>query len=230
MTNIARRHAILSGDGSGLPARQAYNDNEREGIHAQKMRIASRHTGLEPANDNSEWPLATALLREGNNDLIKYAMAYRMIYDRAKSEAVLGGRGVSVGDGIALDQKVHTRDCGLMENKGVRGVAVREGGTRRSVPVDEEMPERNFSKVPKPWNGDKPVNDMIDAKRELARLQDKLGHLCEPFEMSCIDGATYQEVGNALGIANRAGAIGAGNVTVHMALITIRDAGCKPAR
>ena len=223
MTNIARRHAILSGDGAGLPARQAYNDDEREGVHAQKMRIAARHTGLEPANDNTEWPLATALLREGNNDLIKYAMAYRMIYDRAKTEAVLGGRGVSVGDGISLDQKTHIRPCGLIEHKGVRGVAVREGESRRSVPVDEEMPERNFSKVPKPWNGDKPVNDMIDAKRELARLQDKLGPTVEPFEMACIDGATMAQVGNALGVANRAGSMGAGKALCHLALITIRD-------
>ncbi|MGY6568516.1 MAG: hypothetical protein ACXIVE_05925 [Salinarimonas sp.] len=223
MTNIARRHAILSGDGAGLPARPICNDDESAGIHAQKMRIAARHTGLEPANDNTQWPLATALLREGNEELIQHAMAYRLIYDRAKSEAVLGGRGVSVGDGISLDQKVHTRDCGLMENKGVRGVAVREGEARQSVPVDEEMPERNFSKVPKPWNGDKPVNDMIDAKRELARLQEKLGHLCEPFEMSCIDGATYQEVGHHLRESHKVTATAVGRAVVHMALITIRD-------
>ena len=227
----SKRHALLAGEGAGLPARQAYNDSERPGVHAQKARIAARTRHVKndwdgAANDNEQsWPLATALLKEGNGDLLKYAMAYRRIYDRAKSEAMLGASGARLDAGMSIDRLTYLRPNGEVVYNRPRKSTAAEADipAKRAVPVEEEAPDRNWTKVPKPWNGDKPVNDRIDAQRELSALQVRLGPTVEPFEMACIDGATMAQVGNALGVANRAGSMGAGKALCHLALITIRD-------
>lgn len=218
---------------------------ERAEQHAQRARLAERaKIGKDwdgSSSDYVAWPLAKALLADGNKDLLKYAMAYRRIYDQAKSEAVLGGKGVSLGDGVALDRYSYVRPDGTVVYKHARqsrAAHVDIPARHYSAPPKAEnldlysndptsqpaAPVKNWSNVPKPWDGDRPVNDMIDAQRELARLQARLGHLCEPFEMACIDGATLAEVGNSVGIANRSGAQGAGRALVHTALITVRDA------
>jgi hypothetical protein len=181
------------------------------------------------ANDNIAWPLATALLKEGNADLLKYAMMYRKIHDMAKSDAMLGGSTVALGEGIAIDRHTVIRDNGTIAYRRVRqstAASVDIPARRRfdaSTADDSDSNEKNWSNIPKPWNGDRPVNDKIDAQRKLNRLQSALGHLCEPFELACIDGATLEAVGNAAGIANRAGAMGAGRALVHTALATLRD-------
>jgi hypothetical protein len=236
MSSTARRHAALSSDGSDLPARQVYFDHERPGVHAQKARLAERaYIGRnwdgKPANDNINWPLAKALLTEGNGELLKYAMAYRRIYDHAKSEAELG-----MGDSTGPEMVVVHRSR-IDESSGTLiygGELVHKAGTIE-IPATRTSPTNPDSKksatpVTKPWNGDAPVNNMIDAKRELARLNARMGPTVEPFEMACIDGATLAEVGNALGVANRAGSMGAGKALCHLALITIRDNLRKPER
>lgn len=63
--------------------------------------------------------------------------------------------------------------------------------------------------MPKPWKGDALVNDMIDARHKLGRLQSALGYLCEPFELACIDGKTLRDVGEAAGIGNKNAPMGA---------------------
>lgn len=236
----ARRHHILAGDGSNLSARMSYAPDEREGVHAQKSRLAKRgRVGHdwdgEAANDNIAWPLATALIKEKNTELLKYAMAYRRTYQAAKSEATLGGTSVSVRDDMSLDRHTVIRADGRIAYKHVRQRTAAEvdiPAKRYVAPfADEDCDEqRNSVRIPKPWKGDEPVNNMIDAQRELARLQSALGHLCEPFELACIDGRTLQEVGNSVGTANRAGAMGAGRAIVHMALVTLRDFMRPPRR
>ena len=42
--------------------------------------------------------------------------------------------------------------------------------------------------------------------------------------MAIVDGARLEEVGNAAGIANRAGAMGAGRAIIHMGLVVLRAA------
>lgn len=221
----------LNGDGSNLPARITYKPHEREAVHAQKVRLAARaKRGADydgAANDNIAWPLATSLIREGNTELLKAAMAYRRIHDTAKSEAVLGGTSAPLGAGMSLDQRTHIKPNGSIAYKGARKVDYVEGQATMKVPPyvnDEDGIERNVVRIPRPWNGDRPVNDMIDAEGKLEFLRAIIGPLVEPLEMAVVDGATYQEIGNSVGVANRAGALGAGRATVHLALLRVRDA------
>lgn len=221
----------LVGDGSDLPARMTYAEHERDGVHWQKVRLAYRaKKGADydgAANDNINWPLATSLIREGNTELLKAAMAYRRIHDTAKSEAVLGGTSAPLGAGMSLDQRTHIKPNGSIAYKGARKVDYVEGQATMKVPPyarEDDGVERNVVRIPKQWNGDKPVNDMIDAQNKLEELRRVVGPLVEPLEMAVIDGETYQTIGNSLGVANRAGALGAGRATVHMALVAVRSA------
>ncbi|RVO55154.1 hypothetical protein CN090_04355 [Sinorhizobium meliloti] len=232
--DTTRRQRALAGEGDDLPARMSYTEVERDGVHVQKARLARMaKKGADwdgtAANDNIAWPLATALIKEGNSELLKYAMYYRKVHDTAKSNAQLGGTSVRLGDGVALDRYSVLRPDGKIAYRRPRkstAANVDIPARRRfdaSTAEDGDEPQKNWSSIPKPWNGDRPVNDKMDAERHLARLQSALGHLCEPFELACIDGRTLAEVGNAAGIANRSGAQGAGRVLVHTALITLRD-------
>lgn len=239
----AKVSKTVASDGSDIRPRMSYAN--AEAVHAQKSRLALRQQigkdwDGKADNDNAvNWPLATALIREGNTELLKAAFAYRRIYDQAKSEAVLGGKGVAFKEGFSLDRHTHVKPNGTIAYKHVRqseAASVDVPAKRYVSPppyenvTDETVKVSNVSSVPKPWNGDRPVNDMIDAKDKLADLQRRLGPLLEPLEMSVIDGETYQTIGNTLGVANRAGALGAGCATVHMALIVIRDALGKVTR
>ncbi len=238
-TTQSRHHRVLSGDGSDLTARMAYADHEREAIHKEKVRLADRAKNGKDwdgkaANDNIAWPLATALVREGNTELLKAAMYYRKIHDMAKSEALLGGRTASIGDGIALDRYTYVSPSGHVTYKHPRqkqsaniDIPARQYTVPPSydnlVPSSEEVKVSNWSNIPKPYNGDAPVNNMMDAQSELTVLRRRLGVLVEPLEMAVVDGETYQAVGNATGTADRSGAIAAGRAVVHMALLSIRD-------
>lgn len=181
-------------------------------------------------NDNINWPLATSLVREGNTELLKTAMAYRRLHGQAYSGAVLGGSGVVMREGFALDRHSKIREDGTIAYKHVRqrssaGVDI---PARQYVPPFEDedtQAQHNSIKVPRPWNGDKPVNDMFDAQGKLADIRHRLGYLAEPLEMAVVDGKTYEKIGNEIcRQAHKVPATAAGRAIVHLALITARDA------
>lgn len=224
----------LNGDGSDFRSGIAYAESEKAGVHIQKARLAERaKIGKDwdgvAANDNIAWPLATALIREGNTELLKAAMYYRKIHDMAKSEAKLGGSSVRLDEGMSLDRHTTIRPNGTIAYKHVRQRTAAEvdiPAKQYVPPYDDEQTDtqRNSVKVPKPWTGDEPVNNMIDAQRRLVELRSRLGILVEPFEMAVVDGSTYEAIGNALGHAHKVPATAAGRTAVHMGLITVRDA------
>jgi hypothetical protein len=239
-TRRTKHQRALMGEGEDLPARMSYAPLEQKAIHAQKARLAERAKVGEDwdgraANDNLAWPLATALIREGNTELLKAAMYYRKVHDTAKSEALLGGRSASIGDGMALDRYSYVRPDGTVTYARPRqkqaasvDIPAKQYTSPPSydnmMPSSEEVKVSNWTNIPKPWKGDEPVNNMLDAQRRLGYLCSLLGPIVEPFEMSVIDGATYREVGNAAGISNKAGSEGAGRALVHSGLLAIRDA------
>jgi hypothetical protein len=236
-TKLAR---IVASEGDELPARMKYAPHEQDAIRIQKMRLGKRAAigkdwDGKADNDNIAWPLATSLIREGNTELLKAAMAYRKIHDTAKSKALLGGKSAAIGGNIAIDRYAYIKPNGAVVYKHPRqkkSADVDIPAKQYTVPpqydqIDagsEAIKVSNWTNIPKPWNGDKPVNDMLDAQGRLDGLRARLGILVEPLEMAVIDGATYQAVGNSLGVANRAGAMGAGCAAVHMGLVVVRDA------
>lgn len=242
MTNapLTKRERTLLGEGENLASPIKYTEAERKGVHAEKRRLYSRSKigsdwDGKAANDNIAWPLATALVREGNTELLKAAMYYRKVHDTAKSEAKLGGSSVSIGDGVALDRYSYVRPNGSVvyarprqkQSADVDIPAKRYTSPPSYDTVDhssEEVKVSNWSNVPKPWNGDEPVNNMLDAQRRLGELRSWLGPLVEALEMAAIDGATYQEIGNASGVADRSGSIAAGRALVHTGLASLRSA------
>lgn len=230
-TRLAR---IVSGDGSDLPARMTYSENERDAVHAQKVRLHARASigknwDGKADNDNINWPLATSLIREGNTELLKAAMAYRKIHTEAYSGAVLGGAGVVMREGFSLDSHTKIRADGTIAYKHVRQREAAEVDipAKQYVPPfedEEAQTNHNCINVPKPWNGDAPVNNKLDSQRRLVALRQHLGVLVEPLEMSVVDGATYEAVGRSMGEAHKVPATAVGRSAVHMALISVRDA------
>lgn len=225
---------IISGDGSALPARMSYAPDERQAIHAEKRRIHARASigkdwDGKPDNDNINWPLATSLIREGNTELLKAAMAYRKIHTEAHSGVTLGGSGVVMREGFSLDRHTKIRADGTIAYKHVRQSEAADVDipAKQYVPPfedEEAQTNHNAIKVPKPWNGDAPVNNMLDSQKRLLGLRTRLGVLVEPLEMSVVDGATYEAVGRSLGEAHKATATAVGRAAVHMGLIAVRDA------
>lgn len=228
-----RRERVIKSDGSDLRPQVGYTEREWAGVHAQKARLAKRAErghdwdGKEVAEQG--WPLAKSLLREGNEALLRVAVKYRVLYETAKGDPLLGGGGSPMASGMAIDQRTHVNSNGNIAYKGVRKVAgapQEKSPTMKVEPVEnkETGVQYNTVKIPKKWNGDRAVNDKLDAERLLSQVQEALGHLQEPLEMSVVDGATYQEVGNYLREAQRSQAIAAGRTVVHLGLVTVRDA------
>lgn len=233
------RQKALIGEGENLASPIKYAEAEREGVHMQKRRLYQRtQVGKDwdgAANDNIAWPLATALIREGNTELLKAAVYYRKVHDTAKSEAKLGGSSVSIGNGVALDRYSYVRLNGTVTYSRPRQKQSADTdipAKRYTAPpaydtIDhssEEVKVSNWSSVPKPWNGDAPVNNMIDAQRRLSDLRARLGPLVESLEMAVIDGATYEAIGHTLGQSHKVTATAAGRSVVHIGLVTVRDA------
>ncbi|ABF71353.1 p107 [Rhizobium phage 16-3] len=220
--DTTRRQRALAGEGDDLPARMSYTEAERDGVHAQKARLARMaKKGADwdgtAANDNIAWPLATALIREGNTELLKAAIDYRKLYDTAKSNAMLGFGSSCLGS-IQVDEDTIVSRSGKV---------VKLSSPKRKtspVEVDETGVQSNWSSVPKPWNGDAPVNDAIDARRLLCLVQIKLGQLCEAVEMAVVDGSTYKEIGEHLGVSGRSEGTAVGRTIVHLGLTAVKDA------
>lgn len=224
----ARLHATLSSEGNDIPARMSYAEHERDAVHAEKRRLAARASygrdwDGKAENDNINWPVGKALLAEGNTELLKYAMRYRQIYDMAKSEVAIGFRGTPSPEMRLVHKNQMDESTGKIRYSGelvLRRSSPNEIPATRSTPTNADS-KKNAAPVPKPWNGDMEIINAIDARVLLGRMQARLGPIQEPFEMAVVDCATLEQVGNAAGIANRAGAMGAGRALVHVGLLAV---------
>jgi len=206
---------------------------EWRAMHKERARLAVRmKIGKDwdgkADNDNIAWPLATSLVREGNTELLKTAMAYRRIYDSANSDAVLGGSTYTPKEGKVidyvseLDESTGRISYGKARKSNSADAIASTPARRKNITNDATLAAS--SPVPKPWNGDRAVNDMIDNRGKLADIRSRLGVLVEPLELAVVEGKTYQSVGNSIGVADRSGSIAAGRSVVHLALIAARDA------
>jgi hypothetical protein len=232
MTNSAtstKLHHILQGEGENLNSRIVYSVSERDGVHRQKARLAERaKSGKDwdgtAANDNRiDWPLSRAMIADGNGDLLRVAIRYRTIHSQAMAQPQLGV-GVVAGGELQISHRLVDRGDGTMVDKGevvLRSAAPTESPAMRATPTSSES-KKKAAPIPRPWTGDRAVNDAIDARTLLMSLHQRLGPLAEPLEMAVVDGATLEKCGNAAGVANRAGAMSAGKVLVYNGLIMVR--------
>lgn len=203
---------------------------EKKAMRRYKVRIGKRQSigkdwDGKADNDNIAWPLAKALLAEGSGDLLAYAMKYRKIHDMAKAEVALGFKGTPPPEMTIVHKNRIDESTGRIVYGGefVLKSAPTDIPATMKAPTNPDS-KKNAAPVPKPWNGDMDLINAMDARGLLAHLQTRLGLLVEPFEMAVVDNATLAEVGNAAGIANRAGSMGAGRALVHTGLFTVRDA------
>ncbi|QKC99194.1 hypothetical protein [Mesorhizobium sp. NZP2298] len=205
-------------------------EEQKRAMRRFKVRIGKRQAigkdwDGKADNDNIAWPLAKALLAEGSGDLLAYAMKYRKIYDTAKAEVALGFKATPPPEMTI----VHKNRIDESSGRIIYGGEFVLKSAPTDIPATMKSPtnadsKKNAAPVPKPWNGDMEIINALDARSLLAHLQRRLGLLVEPFEMAVVDCATLAEVGNAAGIANRAGSMGAGRALVHTGLFTVRDA------
>lgn len=176
-------------------------------------------------HDNKiDWPLSKAMLQDGNHELLRTAIKYRTIHEKATMEPLLG-EGAYVHGELQILHKLVDRGDGVMVSRGEVRLKARppiEYPAQRSVPTTATSKQKS-APIPKSWNGDKAVNDAIDARDLLARLRHRLGPLAEPLERAVIDGDTIQKVGGASGQRGAMQAIGAGKALVYTGLIMVRD-------
>lgn len=239
---ITSSFPTLSGDGSDLPAPFIYAPGDRDGVMAQKKRLAKLDAQRPawatcPANDNQAWPLAQWLRKDGNEVLLKVAERYRAMYDASIVEVPLIGTMPEEAMSAPLDQRVHNREDGTVGYKGVRKVKGAVGrlegddGTSKVIPMDEDVraemqkgtstfPMRPRAPAMKKWNGDRLIIAAIDSRKGIHRLQQKLGPLVEPFEDAVLHGETLSTIGEERGGPRNAGV--AGRVLVMMGLEVVQ--------
>lgn len=177
-------------------------------------------------NDNPiGWPLAKALLADGKQHLLKYAMRYRRIEASATSDARLDGKKPE-SEMVSIDHETHIMPNGEIAygkvRKSVSAEAIGSTPSRRSN-VTNEATMHPSSPVAKKWNGDAKVIDMVDDKRRLAQLRTKLGVFVEPFEEAVLHGATLEAVGRMMGAGSVRGAQTSAKVMLQMGLYSVAD-------
>ncbi|MGV8939808.1 MAG: hypothetical protein ACOH2J_22045 [Allorhizobium sp.] len=161
---------------------------------AQAARITSNKYSGQAANDNVDWPLAKLLRTEGNGECLALAERYRDLHDAATQPTQLIGK--EADDTFHLVQRLDKDG----KPKGLKVV------TGKKASVDSQPARNRAAPVPKKWNGDWPILDSIDAKRELAVIRAKLAYvpkIIDAFEMSVVDGLTLEETGLRLGAGSK---------------------------
>lgn len=216
---------IIPHAGDAHPMEHA-NDN----LSRITKRIAKRQSigdgwDGKPDTESMGWPLAKALLAEGNHDLLKYAMRYRQIELSANNEAVLGGKSTA-GEAIQIDQKTWVRPDGSVAYLGERKLtAAKYVGDlpHKQMTKANDNTMRVAAPVPKKWTGDDVVIAHMDDMGRLAVLKRALGPLVEPFEAAVVYGATLEAVGRSIGAGSQKGASASGRAVVMMGLHVVRN-------
>lgn len=178
--------------------------------------------------NNINWPLATALIREGNQELLKAAMFYRKVEAQAHSNPLIGGTAPNYGD-MQVDRRMFVRGNGQIsyaEEKKCDELSVRpSSGTRAKKADDRISPDKIKAPIRGPWKGDHSLLAKMDAERAYEKLSSLIGAYLEPFEDLVCDNLTYEQVGNKMRVgSNAAGARAAAQAVAHLGLIAIRDA------
>lgn len=176
-----------------------------------------RYSG-QASNDNQDWPLAKLLRTEGNDAALSIAERYRALYDAANDPVELFGQDASeapISHRLEIDEAT-----GKLKDKGEQRIGPAKAANW-GLRTDPSQPRPVSKPFPKPWRGDVPIVNQIDAQRDLAMAQAALGWLREAFEAAVVGGETLEAIGRDHGVGNAAGAKGAGRALVFLGLQAI---------
>lgn len=201
-------------------------------VAAQSARLSSNRYSGQHANDNKDWPLGKLLRAENNEHCLALAERYRAMYDAANETTELVGKDLADNIYLMVDTRLD-ESTGNLVDKGQKKVAGKK--TRldmpatRAVAADPDKTKKRAKPIPRKWNGDWPLLNAIDCRRELAAAQSALSWLREAFEAACVGGETLEVIGRAHGVGNQAGAKGAGRALVFLGLQCLDEFWRKPS-
>jgi hypothetical protein len=198
------------------------------------------------ANDNEDFPLLSALRREGDNDSIDLALKYRKLVALAECEPLQGQRvggdlpteyrstNLTTQTNEAIEAAVRNNWDGDRLTGGdirYKQVKKRKGGTfhlpaKQAVTVNDETKVRTAPLAMK-FDFDLIIYQ-IDAKRILAGVRAAIGPLLDPFEDAVLGGQTYTQIGRREDIEVKPDV--AGKALVKRAIIAAEGAFCDIER
>jgi hypothetical protein len=178
------------------------------------------------ANDNTT-PAIKWLLAGQRKEMLEPLLAYIRLDREANSGAMLTGESHSARDMLQIDQKTWLDPVsGAIKYKGERRLTGIDF-TGREAPVKSSLDPMQVKPlpvaVPKPWKGDLPVINRIDAEPKLARIRAALGPLLIPFERLVLEGKKLEKVGWDCFATNERAAMSIGGAVLMLSLGVVAE-------
>ena len=209
---------------------------ERKRMEAKAMKVEVARIGKraargadwdgKAANDNTT-PAIKWLLAGQRKEMLEPLLAYIKLDREANSGAMLTGESHSAKDMLQIDQKTWIDpSTGEMKYKGERRMTGIDFTGREPPPkpnVDPFQIKPLPVAVPKPWKGDQPVINRIDAEPKIARIRSALGPLLIPFERLVLEGRKLEKVGWDCFATNERAAMSIGGAVLMMGLGVVAE-------
>ncbi|OVE92247.1 hypothetical protein B7W89_07680 [Agrobacterium tumefaciens] len=208
------------------PIVEARKNAEAKAMKIQTSRIGKRQSKGDgwngAANDNVSMPAIRWLLTQKKDEMLKPLLAYIRLDREANSGAELIGNTYTTQDLLQVDQNTWIDPkTGELKYKGERRLTGIDFTGREHAGKSKADPmqiKKAPASVPKPFMGDKPVIERMDAKPKLERLRTALGPLLEPFEELALYGKKLEAVGWTAGASNERAAMSIGGSILLMGL------------
>lgn len=208
------------------PLVEARKKAEARAMKIQTSRIGKRQSKGEgwsgAANDNVSMPAIRWLLTQKKDELLKPLLAYIRLDREANSGAEIIGNTYTTQDLLQVDQNTWIDPkTGELKYKGERRLTGIDFTGREHAGKSKADPlqiKKAPALVPKPFMGDKPVIERMDAKPKLERMRTALGPLLEPFEELALYGKKLEAVGWTAGASNERAAMSIGGSILLMGL------------
>lgn len=180
---------------------------------AQAARLSSMHWNG-AANDNENSPLLKALRTDKRDSDVTLVQRYRELADDCLAEI----RGQAIEGDMYPARRL---DLDADVSKG--DIVLKAGRQAPSHVADPSVETRKLSKpIPKKWEGDRAINNAIDARAVIAQLRAALGPLVDLFEETALGSTTLERIGERRGVKVKPGI--AGKAIVYFAVDTLAQA------
>jgi hypothetical protein len=180
---------------------------------AQAARLSSMNWNG-AANDNENSPLLKALRTDKRDSDVAMVQRYRKLVQDCLAEI----------RGQAIEGDMYPARRLDLDGNVFKGDIVLKAGRHAALPAaDPSIETRKLSKpIPKKWEGDRAINNAIDARAVIAELRASLGPLVDVFEDAALGSTTLEKIGERRGVKVKAGI--AGKAIVYFAVDTLAQA------